>query len=151
MSALIALIRADDVLDMPVVPGSWDAEVESNRWATVWPLGRGGVFFHARLILRQSGNPTRAVFVCTGAAATLSRLATQIAADALPWTQTWASLSALRADAGAVATSIKTAWPDERPHAYTGGPGAYVDGGSVGTLVALYGRMAGFGGEDAET
>ena len=138
MSALIAYVRADAVLDVPVVPVSWELVQADNRWCAVYPLGRPGVFFHARLIARASGQPTRAVFVCTGASAVLSRLATQITADGLPWTQTWASLPALRADAGATATAIKAAWPDERP-------------GGTGTLVALWARMAGALSEDAET
>lgn len=138
MSALIAFIRADPALDVPIVPAQWDVSIESNRWATLYPAQRGGVFFHARLIARASGNPGRAVFVCTGAPGVLAVLAARIAADALPWTQTWATLAALRADAGATATAIKAAWPDERP-------------GGVGTLVALWARMAGFDTEDAET
>lgn len=141
MSALLAFIRADAVLDVPVTPGSWDVVPADNRWCAAYPLGRVArpdVFFHARLIARASGNPGRALFVCTGPAAVLSRLATQIAADGLPWTQTWASLPALRADAGTTATAIKAAWPDERP-------------GGTGTLVALWARMAGFNAKDAET
>lgn len=151
MSALVAFIRADAVLDVPVVPGSWDVSPESNRWASIYPGGRGGVFFHARLIARASGNPGRAVFVCTGSPGVLAVLAARIAADGLPWTQTWATLAALRADAGATASAIKAAWPDERPHTWSGPPGAPVDGGPIGTLVALWARMAGFDTEDAET
>jgi hypothetical protein len=151
MSALLAFIRADPTLDMPLVPGSWDVIVESNRWATIWPQGRGGIFFHARLIARQSGTPTHALFVCTGAANVLTALANQIAADGLGFTQTWANLPALRADAGATATAAKAAWPDERPHTFSGTNTAPVDGGPIGVLVALYGRMAGFNAEDAET
>lgn len=99
MSSLIALIRADAVLDAPAVPQSWQRQVESNGWTSVYPLGKAdGRFFSARLILRQAANPTRALFVCTGPAAMLDRLATAIAADALPWTKTWATLAALRTD-----------------------------------------------------
>lgn len=151
MSTLLAFIRADAALDVPLVPGTWDVAAESNRWASVYPLGRiasPGVCFYARLIARASGNPTRALFVCTGAPGVLSRLATMIAADGLPWTQTWATLAALRADGGATATAVKAAWPDERRHAFDA---QGTDLGPVGTLVALYGRMAGFDGEDAET
>lgn len=149
MSALLAFIRAEPSRDVPLVPASWDVTVEDNRWSTLYPLGRDqpGVFFHARLIARASGNPLRAVFVCTGAPGVLQRLADRIAADRLPWTQTWATLAALRADSGATATAIKAAWTDERPHAYDA-QGA--DLGPVGVRVALYGRMAGFNAEDAE-
>lgn len=143
MSAILAYIRADAVQDAPLVPASWDRQPCSNRWCVIYPNGRGGVFFHARLIARASGNPGRALFVCTGAAGVLTALANQIAADGLPWTQAWASLAALRADGGALATAIKAAWPDERPRDGSGNP--------VGTLVALWARMAGALAEDAET
>jgi|SRR6478609_5882287 len=155
MSALLCYVRAQPApTDAPLVPLAWDVVPESNRWATLYPLGRDArpdVFFHARLIARASGNPQRAAFVCTGPAGVLARLATQIAADSLPWTQTWATLAALRADGGATATAIKAQWPDERPHVWSGPPAAPVDGGPIGTLVALYARMAGFDSEDAES
>lgn len=139
MSTLIAFIRADPALDVPVVPGTWDLVPESNRWATVYPLGRSdGRFFCARLIARASGNPQRAVFVCVGSAGMLAALAARIAADGLPWTQTWATLGALRADGGATATAIKAQWIDERPS-------------GAGTLVALWARMAGDDADDGET
>lgn len=152
MSTLIAFITADPTLDAPAIPPTWDRQVESNRWTTVFPLGRGAPSFSARLMARAAGNPTRALFVCVGPAPMLTRLAAAIAADALPWTKTWATLVALRADAGAIATAIKAAWPDERQHTWTGTPpGALVDGGPIGTLVALLGRIAGADAEDAET
>lgn len=139
MATLIAFIRADAVLDVPMVPGAWELTQHTNRWCTVYPLGReDGRSFNARLVARASGNPQRAIFVCTGGAAMLTALANRIAADALPWTQTWPTLAALRGDAGATARAIRAAWPDERP-----------DAGS--TLVALWARMAGSLGEDAET
>jgi hypothetical protein len=144
MSALLAFIRADATRDVPVVPGTWEVVVEDRRWSSVYPLGRAdGRFFSARLIARQSGTPTHAMFVCTGPSAMLTRLANQIGTDGLGFTQTWPSLPALRADAGATATAIKAAWPDERPLDGSGTP--------VGTLVAHYARVAGFGTEDAET
>lgn len=139
MSSLIAFVRADAVLDVPVVPGTWDLVQESNRWSSIYPLGRAdGRCFYARLIARQSGQPTHALFACVGPAAMLTRLANQIAADGLGFTQTWPTLAALRADGGAVALGIKAAWPDERP-------------GGVGTLVALWARMEGFDAEDGES
>lgn len=139
MATLVAFVRADAVIDVPLIPGAWELTRHDNRWCTVYPLGReDGRRFHARLIARAAGNPQRALFVCTGAQAMLDALAARIAADALPWTQTWPTLAALRADAGATATAIRAAWPDERPNA-----------GS--TLVALWARMAGALGEDAET
>lgn len=149
MSTLIALIRAEAGRDVPVVPGSWELLAESNRWASIYPLGRdqGAVMFCARLMFRQAAQPTRALFVCTGPAAVLSRLADAIAADGLPWTQTWASLAALRADAGVIATAVKAAWPDERPRTNAGTLAAPV----MGSVVTLPARMAGALSEDAES
>jgi len=147
VSTLLAFVRANTavdpigglVADVPIVPGTWDVVVESNRWSSIYPLGRvGGPCFFARLIARQSGQPGRAMFVCIGPAVMLTRLANQIASDGLGFTQTWANLAALRADGGAVALGIKAAWPDERP-------------GGAGTLVALWARMAGLDSEDGET
>lgn len=146
MASLLAFIRADASLDVPVTPQGWDVAPEDNRWATIYPLGRVArpdVFFHARLIARASNNPGRALFVCTGPGPVLTRLATAIASDALPWSATWASLPALRADAGPTATAIKNAWPDERP--------LDADGNPVGVLVALYARVAGYEAESGES
>lgn len=153
MSTLIALVRADAVLDAPIVPAQWEAQVESNGWTTCYPLGKGraDVFFHARLILRQAGNPQRALFVCTGPAAVLQRLADAIASDALPWTRTWASAAALRADGGAIAQAAKAAWPDDRQRPNTGTLEAPVLGAPIGPIVALRARMAGYDAEDAES
>lgn len=147
---LLAYIRAHATLDQPLVPGSWAITQEASRWASVYPLGRPGPVCHAKLIARTSGNPTRAMFVVTGAPAVLQYVADLIAADALPWTRTWASLAALRADVGAVAVGIRAAWPDERRRAWSGPPGALIDGGPLGTLVALHFRMAGFDDDDGE-
>lgn len=138
MATLIAYIRADPSIDTPVVPVTWEVSVENNRWTTLYPLGRGGVSFFARLIARTSGTPTRALFICTGGTVVLNRLASQIATDGLPWTQTWTNLPALRADAGALAVAIRAAWPDERP-------------GGLGSLVGLYSRMASFPSDDGES
>jgi hypothetical protein len=149
MSTLIVYTAADATLNIPVVPGGWDLTVEGNRWCTIYPLGIGGVSFFARLIAR--GTPTtRAVFVCTGSSAVLNRLATYIAGAGLPWAGSWSTLTALRNDSGATAVAIRAAWVDERPHLFSGPIGATVDGGPVGTLVALYARMAGFGTDDGE-
>lgn len=132
MATLIALIRAEAApLDAPVVPGSWDRIIEASRWCSLYPLGReDGRHLHARLVLRDSDTPTRGLFVCTGPRAMLDALADRIAADSLPWTRTWATLAALRADPSAAAVAIRAAWPDERPR-------------GVGTLVAHWTRMAG--------
>ena len=99
MSTLIAFIRADLTLDdTPVLPASWQRTIESDRWTSIYPLGKAdGRYFHARLIARAAGNPGRALFVCTGPAPMLTRLAAAIANDALPWTRTWATLAELRA------------------------------------------------------
>jgi hypothetical protein len=141
MAALIALIRAEVApTDAPLIPAGWDRIIESDRWCTIYPLGRVArpdIFFHARLVLRDVTTPTRALFVCTGPRVVLDALAARIAADALPWTRTWLTLSALRADNTAAAIAIRNAWPDERP-------------GGVGTLVAHWRRMAGFYDEDAD-
>lgn len=140
MATLIALIRAEAApLDAPVVPGSWDRIVEAHRWCSLYPLGReDSRHIHMRLVLRDSGTPTRALFVCTGPSAMLARLADRIAADGLPWTRTWSTLAALRADASAAAVAIRAAWPDERPQ-------------GTGTLVAHWARMAGALAEDGES
>lgn len=140
MATLLALIRADAApLDAPVVPVAWTRVVEADRWCSVYPLGRvDGRHIHMRLVLRDAGTPTRAVFVCTGPASMLTRLADRIAADGLPWTRTWATLAALRADGSAAAVAVRAAWPDERPR-------------GAGTLVAHWRRMAGSLAEDAET
>lgn len=153
MSTLIVLVRADAVLDAPVIPGSWERQVESNRWSTCYPLGKdhADVFFHARLMLRQAGNPQRAVFVCTGPAAVLQRLADAIASDGLAWTRTWASAAALRADGGAIAQAVKAAWVDDRQRPNTGTLEAPVLVAPIGQLVALRARMAGYDGEDGES
>lgn len=156
MSTLVALIRAEPSRPAPVVPQSWAVQVEDNGWTTLYPRSRGGVFVHARLIFRQQAQPTRAVFVVTGAAAVLQRLADAIAADGLAWTQTWSTLGALRVDAGAVATAVRAAWPDDRPRPIVSGtPGDPLNppvfGAPVGARVALRARMAGYGSEDAET
>jgi hypothetical protein len=145
VAALIALIRAEASRDAPMIPGSWDCTVGPDRWSVIYPLGRvasPGVFFHARLVLRDGTNPQRAVFVCTGPRAVLDRLANAIAADALAWTRTWLTLAALRADASAPAVAIRNAWPDERPRDANGNP--------IGASVAHFPRVAGFEAEDAE-
>jgi len=80
----------------------------------------------------------------------LTRLANQIAADGLSFTQTWATLGALRADNGTLATQVKAAWPDERPRTNSGTLESPVLT-PVGTLVALYARVAGANAEDGET
>lgn len=139
MATLIAFVRADAVIDVPVVPGAWEITQHDNRWSTVYPLGReDGRSFNVRLIARDGSQPQRACFVCTGPAGVLQRLADRIAADGLAWTRTWPTLAVLRADGTAAAIAVRGKWPDERP-----------DAGS--TLVALWARMAGALGEDAET
>lgn len=152
MATLVAYVRADATLDIPVVPWSWEVTVQDNRWSTVYPQGRSdGKCFHARLIARDGSQPNRAVFVCTGKRNQLDKFATKIANDALAWTMTWDTLGALRADNGATATSVKGKWVDERPHALSGPINAPVDSGPVGNLVGLYARVAGELNEDGES
>lgn len=152
MSALLAYIRAHATEDRPLVPASWDVVIEADRWVTLYPAGREArpdVYFHCRLVVRDpsfaTGATARAVFVCTGARAVLDRLADRIASDALPWTLTWTTLAALRAQAGVVATRLRNAWPDERPRDGQDPPQP------IGTLVAHWRRMADFDAEDAES
>ncbi len=151
---LLCYVRAHATLDQPLIPGSWDVTQEANRWCTIYPLGRVArpdVSFHCRLMIRRSGfTPHRALFVCVGLPTVLQHLADRIAADGLAFTRTWASLAAFRADAVAAIVTLRSEFPDERPHLWTGPPGALVDGGPIGTLVALHSRMAGFGDDDGE-
>lgn len=145
MAALIAYIRASTEIDAPLTPPGWDVVPEVDGWSTVYPLGREedvDVFFHARLVARHPSMPGRAIFVCTGPRAVLDRLAGRIAADALPWTRTWLTLAALRADGSGVAAQIRALWPDERPLDEQGQP--------IGTVVGHFRRMAGAVGESAE-
>lgn len=145
MSALLAYIRAYDTEDRPLVPAEWGYTIETDRWTTIYPLGREArpdIWLHARLMLRHPSFPARAVFVCTGPRVVLDRLAARIASDALVWTRTWLTLAALRADGTTIATQIKSAWPDERPRDASDQP--------IGTLVAHVRRMAGFDAESGE-
>jgi hypothetical protein len=140
MATLLAFIRAHATDSAPLIPAQWDRTIEDDRWATVYPLGRVArpdVFFHARLVLRDPNDATRALFICTSdRPAMLVHLADRIASDNLPWTRTWSSLAALRADATALAVRLRGAWPDERPRDENNNP--------VGALVRHLRRMAGF-------
>lgn len=148
MSTLIAYIRAEpEPLDVPRVPALWSVIVEGGRWATVFPLGRPeqpDIWFHARLVFRKAAAPQRALFVCTGRAAVLNRLAARIAADGLAWTRTWSGLVAFRADAEASVVALRAEWPDERL--------LDEDGDLIGLPLSIVHRhrMAGFDAEDAE-
>lgn len=138
---LLAYVRAHQTLDQPLVPGSWEVMQGDSRWASVWPLGRTAnpdTFFHCWMAIRRAGfTPHRGLFVCTGAPSVLQALADRIAADALPWTLTWPSLAAFRADATASVVTLRGEYPDERP------PGGV-------PLVALWSRMAGWLDDDGE-
>lgn len=138
--SMIVYVRRDDSRNgAPLVPASWELVEESSRWCTVYPLGRSSrdVFFHARLMV---AHPTlaRGVYVCVGQPAILSRLADLIAADALPWSLTWANLGELRADVRGAVQALRDAWPDERPE------------GDAGDVVRLFARMAGWQDDDGE-
>ncbi|AKF06090.1 hypothetical protein [Sandaracinus amylolyticus] len=151
---LIAYVRRDDaVAEVPtvLVPTSWYLEradrIGAITLASVWPLGREGssviggalrehrdVFFHAWLLVAHASLP-RALFVLTGHPFVLQHLADMVAADALSWTRTWASLVDLRADATTLAQQVRAQWPVE-----------HIDGG----LVRILARVAGFEDDDAE-
>lgn len=149
--SLLAYIRAHATLDQPLVPASWDVTQEASRWSSVYPLGRTStdVSFHARLMIRRTGfTPHRGLFACVGTPAVLQALADRIAADALAWTRTWATLAAFRADTVPAIVALRGEYPDERPRLWSGDPP--VDGGPIGTLVALHARMAGFDDDDGE-
>jgi hypothetical protein len=114
--------------------------VETNRWTTIWPLGRvanPGVFLHARLLFSHPSLP-RGLFVCCAAPAVLQRLTDRIAADALPWTLTWASLGALRTDVTPAVVSMRDQIIDERP------------AGDTGSRARLFARVAGYEDDDGE-
>jgi hypothetical protein len=151
MAALIALIPAEPApLRAPRIRAGWERTIEDDGWTSVFPGGRAdGRFFSARLILRDAGNPLRAVFVCTGTRAVLNFLANEIEeqrthpTNPMPWLRTWLTLPLLRADGSAPAVAIRAAWPDERRRDELGNP--------IGTLVAHWRRMAGAPAEDAET
>lgn len=145
MAALLAYIRAEPDLDLPLIPLSWSYTLEPDRWATIYPLGRDqpNVFFHARLVMRHPSFPQRAIFICTGPRVVLDRLAERIASDGLAFTRTWLTLQALRDDVTTIAQQIRAAWPDEREHDTSGIP--------IGPLVAHHRRMASFLSESAET
>lgn len=142
---LLAYVRRDDTIPADptvLVPASWALVRESSGWATVYPLGRTGssvvggqmrehrdVFLHAWLGFAHA-SLARACFVVVGHPYALGYLADRVAADALAWTRTWASLAELRADVGTTATLIKSAWR----------AGA----------IELPSRIAGFDDDDAE-
>jgi hypothetical protein len=104
-------VRRDDsdpAFPTLLVPGSWEIQREDKigpvTLASVWPLTRYGssviggalrehrdVFFHVYMLGAHATLP-RGLFVCVGHPYILSRLADMVAADALSWTRTWASL-----------------------------------------------------------
>jgi hypothetical protein len=112
LGTLIAYIRAHSTLDQPLVPAGWHVVQEDTGWASIYPLGRerSDVVIGARLMIRRSGfTPHRGLFVIIGSAAARQYIVNRVAADALPWTLTWADLPAFRADA-AVQT-LRGEWP----------------------------------------
>ncbi len=140
---LICYVRANDTLDQPLVPASWDVIPEDSRWCSVYPLGREArpdIYFHCRLMVRRTATtPDRGLFVCVGTPAVLQHLADRIAADGLAFTLTWPSLAALRADATPAVVTLRSEYPDERPT------------GDAGTVVRLFARMAGWLDDDGES
>lgn len=130
-----------------LVPPDWTLVRESDKWATVYPLGTAGttviageernnaaVFFHVRLMVGHATMP-RGLFVCVGHPFILDHLADRIAADKLPWTRTWSALAELRADVTALAVQTLTNWPLDQ-----------LDG----TTRRLMSRIAGFDDDDGE-
>lgn len=103
--ACALVVRAVVVIDgykVPSVPGSWDVTPEADGWSTLYPLGRAtnpDVYVHAFL----GAETTSGAWFITGPRAVVD----QIVALA---TRSWATLGELRADNGAVATAVKTAW-----------------------------------------
>lgn len=156
MSTLVAFIRAEPARDVPIVPAGWELIAESDRWCSIYPLtrARNDVIFHARLILRQPAQPGRALFVCTGRAVVLDRLAAAIAADNLAWTRTWPTLEELRIDPSPAVAALRSAWPDGRVRPVLSGvpgEGTMTVGAPIGQLVALRARIAGHETEDGES
>ena len=142
--SVIVYVRRDDSRGgAPLVPASWDVIEESNRWSTIYPLGRDrpDVFFHAHI---GALHPTlaRAVYVCVGAPAVLAHLTDLITANALAWTFTWSSLVNLRADQSPTAVALRSYWIDNRR--------LDENGQGIGEIVCLPGRVAGYQDDDGE-
>lgn len=135
---LIAFVRAELGRDVPLVPATWRVSPIANRWAAIDPPGAREPFL-ARLIMRSGANPDRALLVCIGEPVTLAFLASTIAADALPWTQTWPDLDALLEDTRPGVVALRGTWPDERHPAAPGGT----------PLIGIHTHVAGWLGDTA--
>lgn len=84
----------------PAVPPTWRVVPECDGWTTLYPNPeRVDLFVHAWLACET----TAGAFVIFGPRALVDAI---VAAASRSWT----SLAALRADNGAVATAVKTAW-----------------------------------------
>jgi hypothetical protein len=88
-------------------PNSWEVTPESSDWYSVFPQGREtpNLYLHAKKMAERNGNA--ALFVFTPSAALADRLETFASASSKAWT-----LAELKADNGALATTIKTYWTD---------------------------------------
>lgn len=120
---------------VPVVPAGWTVQYEHYGWVTLWRdrLGQPGDFAHAWLAVRDAApNQARGCWVVIGPSALIDALKPRV-------TRWWETAAALRADGGAIATSIKAAWRDERRS------------GDSGERVRLLVRIAGFDDDNAET
>ncbi|MDQ3171493.1 MAG: hypothetical protein M3Q55_15270 [Acidobacteriota bacterium] len=141
MPSLIAYVRAETAPSWsPVIPPAWESTPEVPGRMSLYPQGRAtsSVIIASILVSRDSSFPSRGLFVFTGAQAVLDVLAARVAADALVWTRTWATLTAFRAEAAdAALTRLRAAWPDDRPRTYTGTPGSLVAGAPYGERYAV--------------
>ena len=108
---------------VPAVPASWSAQYEDNGWVTLRRDAQPGAFMHAWLACEASGS---GAWVIVGPRAWVDAVAALAS-------RAWATLADLRADGGAVAVAVKTAWLARH---------------GAGTVVPV--RMAGFGDDDAE-
>lgn len=143
MAYLIAYIRAHATEHRPLLPASFDYQLDDNRWAVIWPEGRVADpdnELRSRLVMRDPSNPARGLFVISGGARAVNAVAAQIARDGLAFTRTWDGLASFRADP--ITATLRASWPDERPRDAAQQP--------VGELVAHYARVAGSLDEDAE-
>lgn len=116
----------------PKVPAGWEVIPEADGVASIYTNGRPGIFVHSVCLLVSGPN---ALFALFGPRLAIDRI------GAIS-TNTWESIAALRADNGAVATQIKSAWIDTRTQAQV----------SAGVpVVSVCKRVSGFQADDAES
>jgi len=103
----------------PVLPSGYSARYEDAGWYTVRRDTAPGRVLHAWLSIDGAdvGQPGRAVFLLVSPAAAV-RAWLRSLADSAAWAWTPAEL---RTDGGAVATTIRGAWPDDRVRDIEGG------------------------------